>query len=73
LVRVRKWVMNILSEVTSDDNFGPKEIGAAVGKDRTTFLHHKGVHSDDYELYATYRNDYDEFKGEYEELIADIK
>lgn len=69
-VTARKIIMNILFELFEKDNITHGTIAAVVKRDRTSFLHHRKEHLNEYSRYKAYKQDYDAFKNECKSVIS---
>jgi chromosomal replication initiation ATPase DnaA len=69
LVSARRLFMNILFEVFEKDKMTHSEISEIIKRDRTSFIHHRKEHLNEYHRYKNYRLDYDSFKQTYQSII----
>jgi chromosomal replication initiation ATPase DnaA len=69
LVIGRRFFMAVVSEVFKKENVTCSEVSSLVNRDRTSFMHSMRVHSNHYNSYKSYRQDYDTFKREYVSFI----
>jgi len=69
LVLARKLLMNVLFEVFENDKVTQGDISNIIGRDRTSFIHHRAKHIDEHNRYKNYKQEYDSFKKEYKELL----
>lgn len=65
LVMARRLFMNILSENFEKDNMTHSDISGIVGRDRTSFIHNRKEHQNEYSRYKSYKQDYDAFKKDF--------
>ncbi len=70
-VTARKIIMNILFELFEKDNITHGTIAAVVKRDRTSFLHHRKEHLNEYGRYKNYKVNYDNLKRECQSKITD--
>lgn len=69
LVMARRIFMNILFEVFEKDNMTHGDISQIIKRDRTSFIHHRKEHNNEYNRYKSYKQDYDNLKKEFNTLI----
>ena len=69
LVAARKLFMNLLYELYEIDNMTHTDISKIINLDRTSFIHHRNAHLNEYDRYKDYKRDYDCFKKEFETLL----
>lgn len=69
LVMARKCFMNILYEHYNEDKMTQSDIANVIGRDRTSFIHHRKEHLNHYSRYKTYKEDYDSLKKEFENIM----
>ena len=70
LVIARRYFMNILFEAfDSSDKITHGDISQAIGRDRTSFIHHRKEHQNHHSRYKAYKQEYDSFKKEFEDSI----
>jgi chromosomal replication initiation ATPase DnaA len=65
LVMARRLFMNILFEIFEKDEMTHGEISGLIKRDRTSFIHHRKEHLNEYHRYKSYKQEYDNFKKEY--------
>lgn len=65
LVAARKLFMNLLYELYEIDNMTHTDISKIINLDRTSFIHHRNTHLNEYDRYKDYKRDYDGFKKEF--------
>ena len=65
LVMARRLFMNILAETFEKDNMTHSDISEIVGRDRTSFIHNRKEHQNEYSRYKSYKEDYDSFKKDF--------
>lgn len=66
LVMARRIFMNIIFEVFEKDNMTHGDISQILKRDRTSFIHHRKEHLNEYSRYKAYKQDYDNIKKEFE-------
>lgn len=68
LVNFRKIMMVVLFETFGSKpyKFTQEEIAKAVGKDRTSLIHHSKIHLDWYTRYPDYKEEFDKISEEFE-------
>lgn len=70
LVIARRIVMNVLFEVFEKDNMTQVDISEVVKRDRTSFVHNRKEHFNEYKRYKVYKQDYDSVKMEFSLSIS---
>jgi len=69
LVYFRRMMMMILGEAHLKD-YTQDDIAKVVGLDRTSFIHHSGVHLNDYSILKKFKEEYDTVRDAYFETIG---
>lgn len=68
LVMARRLFMNVLFETFEEDKMTQNDISEIINRDRASFVHHRKGHLGEYSRYKSYKQEYDEFKKEYNSL-----
>lgn len=69
LVNARRYFMNVLFEIFEKDTMTHGDISKIIERDRTSFIHHRKEHLNEYSRYKAYKQEYDSFKKDYETSI----
>ena len=65
LIMARKFFMNILFERFKMDKMTHTDISQLIKRDRTSFIHHRTKHLNEYQNYKTYKENYENFKRDF--------
>lgn len=69
LVSARRYFMNIIFETFEIDAMKHVDISKIIKRDRTSFIHNRKEHLNEYNQYKTYKQEYDNFKKEYQTTL----